>query len=445
MTSINLETITKAEKELLQLEAQYKQLAADATLTAASMAPPPFGTVADVVSIGKSLWTGDWGGALLDVIGLIPVVGDGVKGAAKGTKIANKMKAIADAISVAKTKLARQKNRLLKNKTPDQTTINKKANNASVKKCNKQRPIPKGSITIEQRIKEGGTPPPYVKKHPEKYYYNPTTKKYPKRPAKKPHFSEQADIKIPCFPQGTLVATTRGKIPIEDIITGTTVFAFNESAQAHDQKKVTALLDNKTTYLVKIVLENETLQSTLSHRFWVENKNQWIAAQYLEPNMTFKTRSGKNKCIQKITINKVAEQKTYNLSVADLHTYFIGQNEILVHNADEVVNGKIYIGRDPITKEVIYIGQTKQELDDRIAQHRNDAKKQPKKYKFKKDMVVELAMDGLTDDQMDYHERRLYDAHGGDDKDIKKNKIIKNKQIPMTNEKIAQLEKKYCK
>jgi len=75
-----LAKIQKAEKELQQLETAYKELAADASLTAASMAPPPFGTAADVVSIGRSLWKGDWGGALLDVVGIIPIVGDAIKG-----------------------------------------------------------------------------------------------------------------------------------------------------------------------------------------------------------------------------------------------------------------------------------------------------------------------------------------------------------------------------
>jgi len=88
----DLAKIQKAEKELAQLEGVYAELATDASLTAASMAPPPAGTVADVVSIGRSLWKGDWGGALLDVVGIIPIVGDGIKGVTKGTKIANKMK-----------------------------------------------------------------------------------------------------------------------------------------------------------------------------------------------------------------------------------------------------------------------------------------------------------------------------------------------------------------
>lgn len=96
-----------------QLDKVYQDIAADATLTAASMAPPPFGTAADVVSIGRSLWTGDWGGALLDTVGLIPVVGDGIKGVGKGTKIAAKLDKVADAIKAAKAVLARKKAALI--------------------------------------------------------------------------------------------------------------------------------------------------------------------------------------------------------------------------------------------------------------------------------------------------------------------------------------------
>jgi len=105
--------IAKAEKELTQLESAYAELAADAALTAGSMAPPPFGTAADVVSLGKSLWTGDWGGALFDVIGLVPIAGDALKAAGKGTKIAKKMKQIKKALTAARTALARQRRALI--------------------------------------------------------------------------------------------------------------------------------------------------------------------------------------------------------------------------------------------------------------------------------------------------------------------------------------------
>jgi len=148
MNSNNTELakIKQAEKELKQLEEQYKELAADAALTAASFAPPPFGTAADVVSIGKSLWSGDWGGALLDAVGLIPVVGDTIKGATKGTKIAAKMDEVADAIKVARAKLARKKDNLINGNKLDKPKVDKAKNDSSITHCGakKQRPLPEG-------------------------------------------------------------------------------------------------------------------------------------------------------------------------------------------------------------------------------------------------------------------------------------------------------------
>lgn len=105
--------IRPAEKELEQLTKHYGDLAADAALTAASMAPPPWGTAADVISVGKSLFSGDWGGALLDVVGLVPIAGDAIKGVGKGTKIAAKMNEVADTLKAVSTTLARQKQALI--------------------------------------------------------------------------------------------------------------------------------------------------------------------------------------------------------------------------------------------------------------------------------------------------------------------------------------------
>lgn len=440
--NVDLDRIAKAEEELKQLEEQYKELATDAGLTAASMLPPPAGTAADIVSLGRSLLGGDWGGALLDVVGLIPVVGDTIKGATKGTKIAAKMDEVEDAIKAARETLNKKKNNLVNGSEANQAEIEKTINGSSTTCCGAKRPLPEGGQSIEERIKDGGKPPPYVWKDQDKYYYNPETGTYPRRPEPKPNFSD--DNKIPCFPKGTPVATSTGTVPIENLTVGTSVLAFDELSQTQVQKPITALLRNRTINLVDITVGSETLQATLSHRFWVDNKKQWIAAQYLEPTMSLRTISGKIEDIRQIFVHEVSEQETYNLSIAECHTYFIGNEGFLVHNADEKPNGKIYVGRDPKTGEVIYVGQTKQDIDERIRQHRDDAKKFPDKYQFKEDMKVEVVMDGLTDDEMDYHERRIYDKHGGQE-NIKDNKILKNRQVPMTDEKINALKDKYCK
>ncbi|GAB7263297.1 hypothetical protein DZS_17760 [Dickeya ananatis] len=85
----------------MDMESQYNDLIVDSGLAAAGAAPPPFGTAADVVSLGRSLFKGDWGGAALDALGFIPILGDG----AKAGKIAAKVEKVTAALSKAKAAL----------------------------------------------------------------------------------------------------------------------------------------------------------------------------------------------------------------------------------------------------------------------------------------------------------------------------------------------------
>ncbi len=92
-----------AYQELQQLGSQYGELVADGALAGASMAPPPFGTAADLASIGKSLWGGTWGDVLFDTIGLVPLFGDGIKGG----RLLNKVNDIRKALDVGHTAMGR--------------------------------------------------------------------------------------------------------------------------------------------------------------------------------------------------------------------------------------------------------------------------------------------------------------------------------------------------
>jgi DNase/tRNase domain of colicin-like bacteriocin len=94
----------RAQADLDRLESAYQELAVDTGLAAAGWAPPPWGTAADIASLGKSLFKRDWGGAVWDGIGLIPIAGD----AAKAGKLGRKAKAIEAAINAARIKLVRQ-------------------------------------------------------------------------------------------------------------------------------------------------------------------------------------------------------------------------------------------------------------------------------------------------------------------------------------------------
>ena len=93
-----------AWNDLQKLNSQYGELALDASLAAGGALPPPFGTAADIASLGKSVFTGDWGGALFDIIGFVPVLGD----AAKGGKIANKLNDLRKALDTANSAIAKR-------------------------------------------------------------------------------------------------------------------------------------------------------------------------------------------------------------------------------------------------------------------------------------------------------------------------------------------------
>ncbi|MBL8481444.1 MAG: HNH endonuclease [Rhodocyclaceae bacterium] len=93
----------RAKEDLEALESAYKELAADGAFAAAGWAPPPWGTAADLASLGRSLLKCDWGGAVFDAIGLIPIAGD----AAKAGKLGKRASQLEAAIDAAKTKLTR--------------------------------------------------------------------------------------------------------------------------------------------------------------------------------------------------------------------------------------------------------------------------------------------------------------------------------------------------
>ena len=123
-----------AWNDLQKLNSQYGELALDASLAAGGALPPPFGTAADIASLGKSVFTGDWGGALFDIIGLVPVLGD----AAKGGKIANKLNDLRKALDTANSAIAKrfQKTKdVAKKYWDDIAKKNRKAYDEAIKNC----------------------------------------------------------------------------------------------------------------------------------------------------------------------------------------------------------------------------------------------------------------------------------------------------------------------
>ena len=130
---------------------------------------------------------------------------------------------------------------------------------------------------------------------------------------------------------------------------------------------------------------------------------------------------------------------TYNLSVDGEANYFVGTTPVLVHNTGPYA---IYEGVDA-AGNVVYVGQTKQHLQAREAQHHADALAEPDKYAGKGGIKLRLArgpdgkpLTNLSQDEAFFWERRVYDrAPKGS---------LANRQIPYTDAKMQALHNTYC-
>ncbi|MFD5922531.1 polymorphic toxin-type HINT domain-containing protein [Kitasatospora sp. NPDC058201] len=136
--------------------------------------------------------------------------------------------------------------------------------------------------------------------------------------------------------------------PIEAVNVGDTVLATNPNtgeiaAKAVEREIYTPDDRNFTSLSIMGDSGSGSLVTTDHHPFWSENQHAWVDAVDLEVGDQLSTSTGstaKINGIQRLT----RAQGAYNLTVRDLHTYYVfaGETAVLVHNEtclDTVVEG----------------------------------------------------------------------------------------------------------
>ncbi len=147
-----------------------------------------------------------------------------------------------------------------------------------------------------------------------------------------------------CFGKGTPVLTEKGLRPIENIDMGDLVYSHNSATEQSQLKLVTELFLTEGKPLYELVLKSkastlETIKVTDNHPFWVEGKG-WVNSAQLVQGMHINAFEGDLLEVVSLTPLEMIED-TYNLSVADFHTFYAGENKALVHNCDCVTaNGQ---------------------------------------------------------------------------------------------------------
>lgn len=98
--------VQAAQRNVDALDAEVLALAEEGVLLAASTSPVG-GQVADGYSMAKNIAQGNYGWAIVDGLGFVPLIGDGIKGLAKGTSLARAATRVAKSLETAKAALAR--------------------------------------------------------------------------------------------------------------------------------------------------------------------------------------------------------------------------------------------------------------------------------------------------------------------------------------------------
>ncbi|WP_235002585.1 RHS repeat-associated core domain-containing protein [Actinacidiphila paucisporea] len=90
---------------------------------------------------------------------------------------------------------------------------------------------------------------------------------------------------------------------------------------------------NFTDLTVKAGSTSASIVATDTHPFWVVNEGRWVDAGDLTPGMQLRDDAGQAVPVLAAR-HFVQQQRTYDLTIDDLHTYYVlaGQTPVLVHN-----------------------------------------------------------------------------------------------------------------
>ncbi|MBQ1782334.1 MAG: hypothetical protein II007_01630 [Gammaproteobacteria bacterium] len=144
------------------------------------------------------------------------------------------------------------------------------------------------------------------------------------------------------FEGETMVATEQGLVAIQNIRIGDKVWAYNEETGERSLQPVVHLIEGEgSKEIVEISLASgEVINATTGHPFYVDG--EWKDAGALAINDLLLRLSGEPLAVVGL-LSQSEQTKVYNLTVANDHTYYVGESEVLAHNANKCkVNGIVW-------------------------------------------------------------------------------------------------------
>lgn len=131
---------------------------------------------------------------------------------------------------------------------------------------------------------------------------------------------------------------------ISSVAVGTPVLAFNEQAKQQEVQPVTATITHgkNDQSVVTLKLESsdgkqEVLETTPEHPFAIrvgqDGQIAWVNAIDLTKGQSIARADGRSGRLISRSV-EARDTQLYNLSVARAHTYYVGEQQWLVHNSD---------------------------------------------------------------------------------------------------------------
>ncbi len=159
-----------------------------------------------------------------------------------------------------------------------------------------------------------------------------------------------------CFVKGTLVTTTFGPHPIDQIQVGDKVLAYDlKTGNWLPTPVLNTFQSDYRGFKTTIITENDQIGSTFGHPFWVLRgkdldtrpqpeemlelprmislPGRWVEAGQVQIGDQLLLVNGKEVSVEEVVTVPYAE-KVFNLEIAEIHTYAVGKTGVLVHNSN---------------------------------------------------------------------------------------------------------------
>jgi hypothetical protein len=141
-----------------------------------------------------------------------------------------------------------------------------------------------------------------------------------------------------CFVAGTPIKTADGYASIDEIEIGDFVLAQDEETGQQALKRVVDIMvrpaDDLSEPLVALTIgsgtESETVHVTDAHPYWVPAQQGWLKVSELKVGDELLSAGGEELVV--LTKTPIEQEATYNLTVEEFDTYFVGDLEAWVHN-----------------------------------------------------------------------------------------------------------------